>query len=99
LKTDAQLTSFHETLYDKLEIFRESLIQNNIEPKMDVSMKILSRFLFYVQVNTEFSSTEELLGENAITKFIQSPKYNDLKELDEKTIKQKIEAFLSSYFE
>lgn len=62
---------------------------------MDVSMKILSRFLFYIQVNTEYRSIEDMLNDNTITKFIQSPKYNDLKELDEKTIKQKIEAFLS----
>jgi len=95
LKTNTQITSFHESLYDKFEIFRESLKLNNIEPKMDVSMKILSRFLFYIQVNTEYRSIEDMLNDNTITKFIQSPKYNDLKELDEKTIKQKIEAFLS----
>lgn len=95
MKTNTQITSFHESLYDKFEIFRESLKLNNIEPKMDVSMKILSRFLFYIQVNTEYRSIEDMLNDNTITKFIQSPKYNDLKELDEKTIKQKIEAFLS----
>ncbi len=98
MKTDNQLLNFQESLYNKLEIFRTTLIEKNIEPKEDVTMKILSRFLYYILVNTEYCSTEELAKDNAIIKFIQDSKFNDLRDIDEKIIKKKIEAFLVTYF-
>lgn len=56
-------------------------------------MKILSRFLYYIQIKTDYCSIEQLIKENAIIKFIQDHKFNDLREIDETTIKEEIEAF------
>lgn len=79
-------------------MFRTTLIEKNIEPKEDVTMKILSRFLYYILVNTEYHTIDDLIKDNAIMKFIQDSKFNDLRELDEKIIKQKIKAFIVTYF-
>ena len=94
MKTDNQSLNFQESLYNKLELFRSTLIEKNIEPKEDISMKVLSRFLYYIQIKTDYCTIDQLMKDNAIIKFIQDPKFNDLHELDEETIKEKIEAFL-----